>query len=169
MRTRTIIAVVALLLASSACGVAGGGDDKKAEEAIAKELMSSNDSSFKLEQKQADCIGKGMVDKVGVDQMKEYGMLTDDLKADTSPDSVKMSKDDAEATADVFIDCADIDQLLRDQMQLGDMDPKIADCVDKALTDDLLHDFLVAIFQGDEADAASANLLEPLTKCMTGA
>lgn len=169
MRTRTITAVVALLLASSACGVVGGGDDKKAEEAIAKELMSSSDSTFKLEQKQADCIGKGMVDKVGVDQMKEYGMLTDDLKADSTPDSVEMSMDDAEATADVFIDCADIDKLLRDQLQLGDLDPKVADCVDEALTDDVLRDFLAATFAGKEADTASAALLEPLTKCMTGA
>ena len=101
MKTRALAASAAVLLMLTACG--GGGDEQKAKDAIAKELMSSSSSDFSFEQKDADCVAEGMVDKIGVDQLVEYGILTDSMAADKVPSDVKMSDDDADAAADVFV------------------------------------------------------------------
>lgn len=166
MRTRTITATAFLLLAVSGCGVGGGGDDQKAEEAIADKLMSSTDGAFSFEQEQADCIGKGMVDEIGVDQMQEIGLLNEDLEAEDSPDGVEMNKEDAEVTADVFMECVDIGDLLQEQMELGDLPAETADCIDEALSDDVVREFLAAAFQGEDEEGSATALLEPLQECI---
>ncbi|MFN8191957.1 MAG: hypothetical protein U0R78_16320 [Nocardioidaceae bacterium] len=166
MKTRALAAAAAVLLTLSACG--GGGDEGKAKEAIAKELMSSSSSDFSFEQKDADCVAEGMVDKIGVDQLVEYGILTDKMSADKVPSDVKMSDDDANAAADVFVECMDVSKVIKDAVGAG-MTPEMSDCLDKALTDDVLHDFMVAAFKGDTGSDAMAGLTEPLTQCMLGA
>jgi len=166
MKTRALAASAAVLLMLTACG--GGGDEQKAKDAISKELMSSSSSDFSFEQKDADCIAEGMVDKIGVDQLVEYGILTDSMGADKVPSDVKMSDDDAEAAADVFVGCTDVSKVIKEALGAG-MTPEMSDCLDKALTDDLLHDFMAAAFKGDTGSDAMAGLTEPLTQCMMGA
>jgi hypothetical protein len=165
MKTRALAASAAVLLMLTACG--GGGDEQKAKDAISKELMSSSSSDFSFEQKDADCIAEGMVDKIGVDQLVEYGILTDSMGADKVPSDVKMSDDDAEAAADVFVGCTDVSKVIKEALGAG-MTPEMSDCLDKALTDDLLHDFMAAAFKGDTGSDAMAGLTEPLTQCMLG-
>lgn len=165
MKTRALAASAAVLLMLTACG--GGGDEQKAKDAIAKELMSSSSSDFSFEQKDADCVAEGMVDKIGVDQLVEYGILTDSMAADKVPSDVKMSDDDADAAADVFVGCMDVSKVIKEALGAG-MTPEMSDCLDKALTDDLLHDFMAAAFKGDTGSDAMAGLTEPLTQCMLG-
>lgn len=165
MRIRTAGGIAALVVALSACGA---GDDAKAAKAISDEIMSQSDDTFDVDRKQADCLGEGFVDKIGVDQLTEYGLLTDDLKTDTDLGDVTMSKKDADAAADVFVDCVDVAKLMQGSMGLSELDPAVAECVAGVMTEDVVHDAMAASFRGEDEGAALEKLFEPLTKCVTG-
>src|SRR5687768_1060482 len=105
MKIRTLGATAVLVLTLGACG---GGDDDEASKAIADSIMDSNSDTFEVTQDQADCVGDGLVDEIGTDQIVEYGILTEDNKAADGIEQVEMSDDDAESAADVMQECADI-------------------------------------------------------------
>lgn len=160
MKLRTIGAVAVLALSLTACG----SDDEAASEAIATSIMDSNDETFKVSQEQADCIGDGMVEDIGTDQLVDYGLITEDNEAADGIDSVKMSEGDAQAAADVMQDCADIKQIFTDAMGTG-VPEEAASCIDEKLTDDVLNEFLVAVFQDDQ-EAGTQGLMSALQECM---
>jgi hypothetical protein len=89
-----------------------------------------------------------MVDRIGVDKLTEYGIITEDLKANDGIDNVEMSEGDAGSAADVMSECADIKELFTSAM--GELPEEAQQCVDENLSDEVLHDFLVAIFMNDE-------------------
>jgi hypothetical protein len=156
-------AAIALLLALTACG---GSDDDRAADAVAKSLMEESGETFEVTQEQADCVGDGFVERIGVDQLQEYGVITDDLEASDSV-NVKMSQEDAEAAAAVLVECTDASQLFRDAVFSGEEVPEEAQaCLDDALTDDLIEAFFAATFTQDQAAATEA--MAPLQECMTG-
>lgn len=165
MKKRALAASAVLMLTLAGCG--GGGDDQKAKDAITDELMSSGTSDFTFEKKDAECVADGMVDKIGVDQLVDYGILTKDMKTEKSPDEVKMSDKDANSAADVFVECMDVGQVIKDAMG-AELTPEMADCLDDALTDEVLHGFMVAAMKGDDSSEAMSGLTEPLMACMMG-
>ena len=162
MKIRTIGATAVLALALTACG---GSDDEAASAAISKSIMDSSDETFKVNQEQADCVGDGMVEDIGTDQLVEYGLITEDMKESEGIDSVKMSEADAQSAADVMQDCADIKKIFTDAMGTG-MPEEAAACVDEKLTDDVLNDFLVAVFMDDQ-EAGQQGLMGALQECMS--
>lgn len=161
MKIRTIGAVCVLALALAACG---GSDDEAASKAIADSIMDSSDSTFKVTQDQADCVGDGMVEDIGTDQLVEYGIITEDNKASDGLESVKMSEDDAQSAADLMQDCADIKEIFTGAM--GDLPEEAQTCIDEKLTDDVLNEFLVSVFMDDQ-DAGTEGLMGALNECMT--
>ena len=165
MKFRTLSAVVAasMALTLSACG--GPSDEDKAATALSKSLMKGSDT-LKVTQKEADCVGKKMVDNVGLKDLQKYGLITKDLKADNPVDNVKMSKEDATGAADAITDCTDTVALMKKSMGSTDaLDAKTKKCLDDALTEDTVHDLFVALFSGDTA-AAQQKIAEPMTKCL---
>lgn len=165
MRMRTAGALVALVLVLAGCG--GGGDDD-VKKAIADELSSSSGAGLDLSKSEAECIADGMVDEVGVDQLKEYGIVTDDGDVDKSPDDVEMSTDDADATASAFVDCVDVQELMMGQIPTEGMDDAMQACVEEAMSEDVIHDVLAASFAGEDLDAAFPDLATTMQECMTG-
>jgi hypothetical protein len=161
MKLRTIGAVAALALSLTACGA----DDEAASKAIADSIMDSNDETFKVTQEQADCVGDGMVEDIGTDKLVEYGLITEDNKAADGIDSVKMSEGDAQSAADVMQDCADIKSIFTDAMG-SSVPEEAATCIDEKLTDDVLNEFLVAVFMDDQ-EAGTQGLMTALQECMT--
>lgn len=176
---RTMMAgLIAGMLTLAACGGSSGsggsalsGDDAKAASSISDAIVKSQkagDSSSLLDvdKKDADCIGKGFVDKVGTDDLKKYGLLTKDLKTNKDLGTVKMSKGDAEGAADVLTGCTDLTSMMKKAMasSMGSLDAKTKACVDKALNEDALHDVFVAVFSGDSTQAGQ-QLQKPLMKC----
>lgn len=161
MKIRTIGAVGVLALALAACG---GTDDEAASKAIADSIMDSNDDTFEVTQEQADCVGEGLVDEIGADQLVEYGIITEDNKAGDGIESVKMSEGDAQAAADTMQDCADIKEIFTGAM--GELPEEAQTCIDEKLTDDVLNEFLVSVFMDDQ-EAGQQNLMTALTECMT--
>lgn len=168
MKIRTIGATAVLALALAACGGSGDGgsaDDEKASKNLAASIMDSNDETFEVTQEQADCVGEGMVEDIGTDQLVEYKILTEDLEAsEDGIESVEMSEDDAQAAADTMQDCADIKEIFTGAM--SELPEEAQTCIEEKLTDDVLNEFLVAVFMNDE-EAGQQNLMTALTECMS--
>ena len=87
---KTLVAAGAVVLALglSSCGGGSNDDDAAASKALSDSIMKSqksgNDAAsslLTLKQKEADCIGDGLVDKIGTDQLQKYKLLTKDNKA----------------------------------------------------------------------------------------
>lgn len=160
MKIRTVGAAAVLALTLSACG---SGDEEKASKAISDSIMESNDRTFEVTRKQADCVGDGLVEQIGTEKLTEYGLLTEDLKAGEGIANVKMSQEDAESAADVMGECADIRKLFTEAM--GELPEEARTCVDEKLTDEVLDDFLVAIFMDDQEKGAQ-DMMSALQECV---
>lgn len=156
---------LALSLTLTACG---GGDDEKAAEAISASMMEESDEEFPVDQEQADCVGDGLVDKIGVDQLQEYGMLTDDLQVNESVGEVTLEEGDADNAAEVIVDCIDAEAMMAEQLGGDDsLTPEQQECVSEALDNDALKRLFSMMFQGRE-DEATNELMGPLMECVMG-
>lgn len=159
MKIRTLGVAAALALLLTSCGQ----DEEAASKAISDSIMESNDETFEVTRDEADCIGDGMVEDIGVDKLTDYGIITEDLKADGGIESVEMSEGDAGSAADVMAECADIKELFTSAM--GDLPEEAQTCVDEKLSDEVLHDFLVSIFM-NEQEQGQQELVGALGECI---
>jgi hypothetical protein len=187
--TKTWIAavVVALALPLAGCGSSGGSgggsggsarsarsaDDTKAAKAISAAILKNENGGgatdlVSLTKAQADCIGNGMVDKVGTKDLQTYKLLDGNLEARNDVTAAHMSASDAKATTDVFFGCADVKGLVKKAVgaSTAGSSSKLKNCIDKALTEANLRAFLTATFEGKSAQAQSL-LTRPLSGCVT--
>ena len=141
--------LLALALPLSACG---SGDDEKAANSISKELRDDQGSEMSLDKKQADCVAEGFVDEIGTEKLQEYGMLDENFEA-KSTESLKMAEADAEKAAITFEDCAPVKEMMLGAFDQQQMPAEAKDCIEQKMTDEVLHDFLVDLFSGDEEGA----------------
>lgn len=165
-KTLASAALAGLLFTLTACG---SGDDEKAATAISDSIIEEQKGAegsnvFKLERKEADCIGEGFVDKIGTDQLQEYGFLTEDLKTAKQLTNVEMSTEDAESASDTLFECADVQKMLTQAM--GDVDAKTKACIEDVLTEDALRTLFTKMFSGKQEEAGR-ELIEPMMKCST--
>jgi Flp pilus assembly protein TadD len=164
-----LLAAMALLL--TGCG---GNDDAQAAQSISDSIMKEQKSSgqssqlFSMDKKDADCIGKGLVDKIGADQLQKYGVLTKDNKTKDQVTNVKMSAGDAKSATDVLFKCTDVQGMMQKALdQSGNVPAAMKACVNKVLTEDNLHTMFEKIFAGQQDEAQKA-LVQPMMKCATG-
>ncbi len=169
--TKTRAAVLAgLLLPLAACG-GGSGDDEEAATAIADSIMAEqeagSESVFTMERSEADCIGEGFVDEVGVAQLQEYGFLSEDLEAKAMT-NVTMGAEDAQAATDVLFDCADVTSLMSEALAAGgEVDEETQACLDEVITEDKLKTMFTLMFSGKQ-DEASQQVIGPMMECAAG-
>lgn len=155
------VVAAALVLTLTACG----NQEDEASKAISDSMVKNSNETFQVTRDQANCVGDGFVDQIGVDQLTEYGILTEDMKAESNIDSVKMSEGDARSAADVMMDCADVKKVFQEAM--GDQVPEeTKTCIDEKLSEQVLHDFLVKVFQDDQA-GGQQDLMTALQECMS--
>jgi hypothetical protein len=165
-------AVVTVLACTvSACG---SGDDETASKNISASILKTQKSStgaaqlLRLEKKDADCIGDGLVEEIGTDRLQEYGVLAEDMRTEKSATEVEMSVADATAATDVLFACSDVATMMRRAVaRTGSIPQQMQACVDKALNEDNLRPMFSKVFQGKQAEAQRA-LTAPVTKCATG-
>jgi hypothetical protein len=164
-----VAAVLALTLSSC-----GNNDDAKASKAISDQVMASQKSSsgtsqlLKLKQKDADCIGDGMVDKIGTDQLQEYKILTKELKPNKDVTGVTMSKGDAKSATDVLFDCTDVPAMMQKALNSGGQIPdNMKECVNKQINEDNLRPMFEKVFNGKQ-DEATQGLIKKMTACASG-
>lgn len=166
-RAARVTALAGVLLSLTACG---GGDDDAAAKAISDSIMKeqegAQDSVFAMKRDEADCIGDGFVDDIGVDKLKEYKFLDDELQAKPMTNIV-MKPDDAKAATDVLFECADVEGLMNDALGAGgQMDERTKACLDKVLTEDRLKSMFTLMFSGEQ-EKANQEVIQPLTECAT--
>jgi hypothetical protein len=171
-KTLTLAVLTVLAFALSGCG---NGDDTKASKAISDSIIKSQkktaDSSsqfFTMDRKDADCIGDGLVDKIGTDQLKEYGLLTEKLKTKESVTNLKMKAADAKSATSVLFDCTNVEDMMQTAItKSGSVPAAMKACVNKTLTEKNLRPMFTKIFQGKQSEAQK-DLTAPMMKCATG-
>jgi len=148
---------VAVLLALSL--VSCGEDDAVASDAIADSIIRNN-QDYGLTRAEADCVGDGFVDRIGVEKLRDDGVLTGDLESERGLDQVRMSPEDASVAADVMGECADLKGLFTSA--LPDLPTASRQCVDRELTDEVLHDYVASVLAArpDEGRRALESSLE---------
>ena len=169
----TKTALTLLLTALLALAGCGGGTEQTAKDSIAESLMdqqSEQDAQMlAVDREDADCIADGMVDGVGVDQLQEYGLLTEDGTVDKTVADVELSHEDAETVTDAVFSCTDVQKMVRQALskELGKEDQAMRACLEKVLTEDALRAMFVGVFSG-ESEQASRKLMAPLMNCAVG-
>ena len=170
---KTLAALVTALLALtvSSCGT---NDDAQASKAISAKIMKSQKASqsasqlFSMKQKNADCVGNGLVDKIGTAKLQKYKLLTKDLKAGQDLTAVTMSAGDAKSATDVLFGCADMPGMVQKAVaKSGQVPAAMTTCVNKALDDKNLRVVFTKVFNGKSSEAQQA-LIKPMMACGLG-
>jgi ABC-type phosphate/phosphonate transport system substrate-binding protein len=159
-RISVALAAMALMLVATACG---NDDDEKAARSLSASLAKSN--QFGDKQDEADCIGRAMVDSVGVENLQKAGLLTKDLTVDESMGDVKMEKGDAAKAARSITGCTDTEALYENLLtSSADLTPEVKKCVTDFITKETVEKVLAAEFAGDTS-ARTELLQKPMMEC----
>jgi PBP1b-binding outer membrane lipoprotein LpoB len=165
MKRAILSALLATGLLLSGCG---NNEDEQAKSEISDYLVKQqeNQQMMQLKPEEADCIANGMVDGIGVDQLKEYGFLKDDGTVNEKAETPKMNEEDSKTMVNSMFDCTDVMGTMREQLQksLGNQPAKVKDCFNEKLTEDAVRGMLTATFEGDQ-NKAGQELLGPLMEC----
>jgi hypothetical protein len=175
---KKLLPLVVLLLALAGCG--GGGDEgggdggTSAEDAKAADSISSTiqktsslqSAGVTLTSSDADCIGKGFVDKIGRENLQKYGLIDKNDGPGTigASGTLHMSAADARSAAQVLADCVDLKKILSDALSQGtDLTAKQKECVTDKLDEATLTKVFASVFQGKAPDTSG---LSSIATCM---
>jgi hypothetical protein len=149
-------------------GCGGGNDDETAAKNIKASILKEDVAGADLTDKQAGCLSDNIVDKIGVDQLKKYGLLNDKLKVDDKLTDVKLKKKDADSMAKSFTTCVDAEGLIEKQFSqaASSMNEKQQQCIKDVLTKDKVEEILSLTFQGKSAEIQTS-LRDDLVKCVS--
>ena len=151
-------------------------DEQKAADNLSAQIIRSGSmsqpvSENSVTEEQADCIAEGAVAEVGLAELQEYGIVTDDLLVNKSIQGVEMDAEDADALAGVFIECIDAEALFEGRFLAGlpkrgsEQDRRA--CVQEAVVVDAVQEVLAASFRGAPADAY-ADMQQAVSSCAGG-
>lgn len=152
--TVTVLVTVSLLL--TGCGA---NDDDVAKENIKASILEEEDiAGTKVTDDDATCLSDGIVDEIGTDKLKEYELLNDELEVESEVGNVKMDEGDADAMANVFVDCVEAEKMLEEQFSTmtGSLKPKQQECMKEVLDEEKVKEIMSATFQGDTAGMQSS-------------
>lgn len=166
MKTTRALVITAGLALSISLAACGNDEEAQAAEAISASMMEDTDDELTVDQEQADCVGEGMVDRIGVDKLQEYGILTEDLETNESVNDVTMEEADADGAAEVIVGCVDAQQMMVDELAADDsLTQEQQECVSEVLDEEALTNMFSLMFQGRE-DEAMNDLMGPLMNCV---
>lgn len=178
MKKLLAVTTAALCFALAGCGGddgGGGGSDNADEKKAAANLKayflseSQDTAGLEINDEQAGCVSDGVVDKIGISQLQDYGLIDDDLEVvkDANLDEEDITAEDADSLAGTFVDCVDVKGLITKQMgNLPGATQKQKTCISDALSDEALTDMLSQVFQGNE-DEATKDLQSKMGACVT--
>lgn len=169
-RALTGLATAALLLGVTACS--GEGDDgesesddgQKAEAALVDGMTTAE--SLDSVRKQNECVAEGLVDTLGVDGLKDAGLITDDYTATLSD---KLDIDTATVIADQVVACWDVESQVADVKESypkatdADWDTYIA-CMEKL--EPLVRQYAIASYTQVDSAATQAQLATRTQRCI---
>jgi hypothetical protein len=174
MRTRlAAAALAALTFATSGCGGGGPDEDAQATRAISDSIIKEQKSGtgpgalLSMQRKDADCIGKGLVDEIGVESLRSSDLLTEDNTVKGSVTEAKLPAGDARTATSVLFGCADIEAMVEKGLaKSGNISPRMKPCVNRVVDDRNLRSMFTAYFQGDKN--APQRLVQPMMRCVAG-
>ncbi len=168
-------AIAALALGATGCGSDDdGGDDDKglegrdAEVAAALADVMGRNLTTENGQIASECTANAIVEELGGDGVVDGGLLTEELEVPSDPNEF-YPVDVAEAVADAYVECWDVDAQVEDvEAAIPSVDKKklqaFGDCMRK-ISDDVIHDtYLNATIEGGDTKKAAA-LGTAIAKC----
>lgn len=167
MRIR-LAGIVTLGLALALGGCGGSNEERQARDAIAASMLESDDDTFAVTEEQANCVGDGFVDRIGVDRLQEYGLLSEDLSSGEDVGDLSMAQEDADEAADVMLDCMDIRESIMSEFdaEIPAGNEETRQCVEESLSDDVLRSFLSAVISGNDTQAEQELMSGGLLTCI---
>jgi hypothetical protein len=157
--------------ASSSASASATGDEATAAASISDSLVRAQKASgttsslLSVNRRDADCIGAGFVDRIGIAKLRKYGLLTADLKANENATALRMSAPDAATAATVTTGCTDIKtRLIKAISSTGAIPKKAKACLRRSFRQSDIRAALTAAFQGDQ-NGAQEKVTGPLLKC----
>jgi hypothetical protein len=152
---RNLACILALLLSATACADNSGADraDHAADEQKAitsLERVNADSESSPRMSKGATCMATGAVDKLGLDKLKQYRFLNEDLTADKYHEFVALTEVDAATWVDVILGCVPYRDVVADLVGPDAPDSAAVRRCTSAVTEGELREALVAEFSGKE-------------------
>ncbi len=155
-------------------GLAACGSDERAQAvaALKSQIVANNamQSRTAVSDQQAACIAQGAVDRITVEGLQDYRILTDDLDVEKAIDQVPLSSKDADGLAAVYLDCSDAEKIFEDRLISGLAPRKpaararVARCVRRTVTADSVRRILAQSFAKSDT-TAYADLSDELGDC----
>jgi hypothetical protein len=145
----------------------GSNDDETAAKNLKASILKEDVAGADLTDKQAGCLADDIVEEIGTEQLKEYGLLDDKLKVNKELTNVELEKKDADSMASAFTTCVNAEELIEKQFSqaASGMSDKQQQCIKDVLTKDKVEEILSLTFQGKSADI-QADLRTDLVKCI---
>ncbi len=165
--TKIIAALVSVVVLATACGDDGGGGNAVAADdplvqAIVDDVMAESDS-LTADRAEAECFVGGVVGTIGKDRLTALGVSESNVPG---LDEIDWTEDEARAVVDSMFDCLDPAESFIDSMDLGELDDEQTSCVRGVFSEDVLKDFFVSTFTGDEEGGAGIfALMGQLAEC----
>ncbi|MEZ5243526.1 MAG: hypothetical protein R2707_00395 [Acidimicrobiales bacterium] len=154
---KLVAAIAALMLFASSCGDDGGGGggntasaDDPLVQAIVDDIMAGGDG-VTTDRAEAECFVGGVVGEIGTARLNALGVTETNIAA---LDEIEWTEDEARSVVDSMFSCVDVTASFVDDMDFGELDDSQAECVRGIFSEDVLKDFMVSTFTGDE-DAMS--------------
>ncbi len=168
MNLKYAVSAAVLVASSSLLVGCGSNDDETAAKNIKASILKEEVAGANLTEKQAGCLSDSIVEDIGVDNLKKYGLLDDKLKVDDELTDVKLKEKDADSMAKAFTTCVNAEELIEKQFSqaASGMTDKQQECIKDALTEEKVEEVLSLTFQG-KSDEISSGLQADLVKCVT--
>jgi ABC-type phosphate/phosphonate transport system substrate-binding protein len=176
LRTRRVVAglsTAVLLLGATACS--GGGDDEDASESgdgakAVDALVDGMTTAESLDsvRRQNECVATGLVDTLGVDGLKDAGLITDDYTAKLTD---KLDVDTATVIADQVVACWDVKAQVQDvkgaypDATEADWDTYVA-CMEKL--EPLVRSYAIASYTQVDSASTQSQLAKQTQRCISG-
>ena len=145
--SRTAAAFV-VLLGLTGCGLQG--DEKVAAEQIAQALPAEYTG---LSTDDAECVGEHWVKEIGLESLKDSGLLGERNTVISDVRDAKLDEADAEEAYAGFEDCTDPEELVTGMVSiLFEADDDQEDCIAEEVTPDVVRAWVVSDLQGQVTD-----------------
>lgn len=152
------LVVVAVVVVVGAVLLAQGGDERSDEEqayvdALAEWSEAQQAERLGFDEEESRCFAEAIVDAVGVGALQEAA-TPEEIRAspeDDPLDAVEVDRSQAEAIYDDTDGCIEYREVfLNAARRQGELSDAQLECLDEALTDDLVRNYLVATFDEEE-------------------
>jgi len=171
---RHLSVTAVLVLALAACG----GDDDSSSDPSGSSDLSSEEQAFVdaslegydaeeagLAEADARCMSASLVQELGTEKLEDLGITPEEFASEA--EFPEIDEDQAEAVVDRIEKCLDLRALmLAGFAEGGELTEDQETCLSDAITDEIVHDLMVASVRGVEPDGVGDDFFQVISGCM---